>query len=630
MRKLLPDWVSKLHAHHPRSTPGFWLYGEIAAAFVPAIIVLYLLYLLSGVSQIRDYLRLWQPGDAETTSSSAFFYVLSAITFFMICRRLRQVRFRYADRQPVENVLLLAVFITFIAIVVFVITHMPGGFSLSRATGFYALAASTLILSTFLTFRAPPVEINAGGDWSNVIGVYLLALVPLIYVVGKLVIYTETEAAHYGVITMALLALWGCVFVLSLLFSLRSWGVIISIALASAVVSIGEFGVRDVRSLDAPVERSAPGVSSDDPIIVVASDGGGIRSAYWTVSVLGGMLAVRPDLADKIYAMGGASGGSVGVGLVAGMLADGVPPEEIKEKAQRVLSEDYLATAVGHMIFRDFFCSVIVRITSSGCERDRSSMLEIHMERVYREALKIDGESALESVPPTKPILFLNTTEVGTNRSVIFGYDVLNLIESRDFQLVEPRRLRLSTAMFLSARFPVIGIDGRLPAQISPTGRAMELIDGGYADNTGTLALGELIRQLPEAARSRVIALSLTNAPLRWQIDPSISPPDCSQKEAPKAGFGRILSSMIRTLDGVRAGASEEIRQDFKRGVEENSGAWFHQLSYRECEGDDTGVPLGWTLSPTAREQLDLQAEELAGEASVLVRFLSEAVPKRN
>lgn len=199
-------------------------------------------------------------------------------------------------------------------------------------------------------------------------------------------------------------------------------------------------------------------------------------------------------------------------------------------------------------------------------------MLEHHLERVYRETLGTGDLTALETVQPNNPLLLFNTTEVGQGRSAIFGRRPTYLVDTKGFDLIEPKYLRLSTTMFLSARFPVISPDGRLPANITGNGEALEAIDGGYADNTGTLALLRMVEQMPIEARSRVIALSLTNTPLRWQIEgrsvpvrshlawitfEQIGPPDADIHSMPHLSFQtRILE---KTAQGWKIVGSSDV-----------------------------------------------------------------------
>ncbi|HEU4649802.1 MAG TPA: hypothetical protein VFS49_00160, partial [Croceibacterium sp.] len=57
------------------------------------------------------------------------------------------------------------------------------------------------------------------------------------------------------------------------------------------------------------------------PLFLVNAEGGGIRAAYWTASVLGEIQANNPAFADHLYSISGVSGGSLGAAVYVALLA---------------------------------------------------------------------------------------------------------------------------------------------------------------------------------------------------------------------------------------------------------------------------------------------------------------------
>ena len=55
------------------------------------------------------------------------------------------------------------------------------------------------------------------------------------------------------------------------------------------------------------------------PLYIVASEGGGIRAAYWTAAVLGTIQDEQPAFADHVFAISGVSGGSLGAVVFASL-----------------------------------------------------------------------------------------------------------------------------------------------------------------------------------------------------------------------------------------------------------------------------------------------------------------------
>src|SRR5262249_52170308 len=92
------------------------------------------------------------------------------------------------------------------------------------------------------------------------------------------------------------------------------------------------------------------------------------------------------------------------------------------------------------------------------------------------------------------PALFINTTEVASGRGRVIAPFSINSAElSGLYQLSAPQdiALSLSTAMILSARFP----------WLTPAGswRKIQLVDGGYLDNSGALTALAVVGEMQSA-----------------------------------------------------------------------------------------------------------------------------------
>ena len=58
------------------------------------------------------------------------------------------------------------------------------------------------------------------------------------------------------------------------------------------------------------------------PLYIVATEGGGIRAAYWTAAVLGEIQDKNPNFAAHLFAISGVSGGSLGAAVFEALLAE--------------------------------------------------------------------------------------------------------------------------------------------------------------------------------------------------------------------------------------------------------------------------------------------------------------------
>src|SRR5215831_9510039 len=102
------------------------------------------------------------------------------------------------------------------------------------------------------------------------------------------------------------------------------------------------------------------------PVVFVAAEGGGIRAAYFTALILSTLQDYCPQFAQHTFALSGVSGGSLGVGVFAGLAADEArndgglncaltaPAQEpTRAAADTVLSADLLTPLVGAFLYRD-------------------------------------------------------------------------------------------------------------------------------------------------------------------------------------------------------------------------------------------------------------------------------------
>ncbi len=274
----------------------------------------------------------------------------------------------------------------------------------------------------------------------------------------------------------------------------------------------------DTWMLSTHASESPAELGECEPLFIVATEGGGIRAAYWTASVLGAFQwennvagpeqaqALRkPDFSTRLFAISGVSGGSVGAAVFDALLADHVP--NIWASAGAILGRDHLAPLMGGLLFPDAFQRIFP--VPLGCT-DRAAMLERSWEEAYRRKVGTDRLSepfrGLFSTAMLGkmhlPHLFLNCTMVETGQRVIFsdlaitganaGGEFLDAIDARAVLFsskggsVVPLDVALSTAAHASARFTYTN-----PAGLLSTGQ--RIVDGGYFENSGSVTAMEIL-----------------------------------------------------------------------------------------------------------------------------------------
>jgi hypothetical protein len=408
----------------------------------------------------------------------------------------------------------------------------------------------------------------------------------------------------------------------------------------------------------------------DVPMVFVASHGGGIRAAYWTTSVLTELFGAPASDAkdpscpgattfDRVFAMGGTSGGALGVTSYAqhatsaadwyrrawgetdlaavpvswGLLVDlprslvgfGGPDrarlfEEIWEHRHPTLKDDFFESqTVEHPL-----------LLLSGTQVESGCRLNISALRLTPRATRelagdcgaLVDRAAVEVVPevdgdPPAPVL----------PGAALTSDVL------DHLCAKRGSFNRSTAALMSARFAYVSPSGQL-AGCHEVPR-IAVVDGGYAENTGGQAILNLWARLePLVARHNAERKGARIVPIYVDVDNHY-------RLAARAGtVARTQELLVPPWTKTRPDRLDD------RGVEQQANAEFSidlpGLVGQRCsvakaptqryvyvappKSPGVPAPLAWTLSAMALEDLDAQraaAFEDDQPASKLKTFLA-------
>lgn len=376
---------------------------------------------------------------------------------------------------------------------------------------------------------------------------------------------------------------------------------------------------------------------TEPPVFVVATEGGGIRAAYWTAAVLTAIQDQAPQFADHLFAISGVSGGSVGATVFTALLADReratavdacratVDPtmaRTLRFAARQVLGYDFLAPTLGSMLHADF----VQRFLPVGFIPDRARALETGWERAYRTHVR--DRSGRESdflaggflrmyaqrSSDLLPSLFLNGTSVEEGKRMIASNCDLRsrvpagpggpasqpIPDAVDLFGMLGRDMRLSTAAHNSARFTYVSPAGSVHG--GPGGELLaHVVDGGYFENSGAQTADDVIDRLDRIRDGRAFAVHLILIEFQ-QVDsegcaslpPAAVPPERFLNEALSP-----VRALLDTRDARGTLAVAEARQlPAVRAV--------HRFVLTQT--DEGGVmPLGWLLAPRTRDAIDLQ-----------------------
>ena len=381
-------------------------------------------------------------------------------------------------------------------------------------------------------------------------------------------------------------------------------------------------------------------VSSKEPypVYLVAAAGGGIRAAYWTAGLLAFRQDSDPGFAHHAFALSGVSGGSLGSVVFAGLLheqqqaaakeakfagCDGTfIDQKLTSCATAILAGDFLAPTLGALLYPDLV-QRFLPVALPGM--DRAQALERAWEsrwtRVMHDTwLGSSYESVTHPDPASDmPLLFLNTTSVEDGkRALVSPLPVapLEFPDTIDVRSIVPRPMRFSTATHLSARFTYVSPAATV--RVASGNVWGHLVDGGYFENSGAATLLDVATALEKAAREldlagRIVPVVLLIANDPFGTKPSEDPTSTVRNPMSFAVEMRAPPvALLQTREGRGTQAQAVLKRSIEwRGVDVPPGRFeFYQPK-------DTGVPLplGWMLSPSARDALDRQiiVESLRG-----------------
>ncbi|GAA2475376.1 hypothetical protein [Winogradskya humida] len=254
------------------------------------------------------------------------------------------------------------------------------------------------------------------------------------------------------------------------------------------------------------------------PMVLVSAPGGGLRAAYWTASSLSdlfpGQAASCPGAAasNRVFAVGGASGGSLGeLAWIGGLAGDRDATWYDTELAR----PDFLTDPLAWLLTVD-----LARSYLGYHGQDRARRLENRWTH-HVPGLGGDFLGGSWGLGGTDPVPLLTGTQVETGcRLNVGGLRITDPVVHRqesscttvhegagqqDAPAVSdlldyvcgPERgspgsgISRATAALLSARFPWVSPSGQLyrcADQVAGTGTdatRIAVVDGGYADNTG-------------------------------------------------------------------------------------------------------------------------------------------------
>lgn len=429
------------------------------------------------------------------------------------------------------------------------------------------------------------------------------------------------------------------------------WRAGLSLALLAAICA-GLFGLgRWAASVtpqrpDAPPRPLAQAVQSlpdAAPLLLIASEGGGVRAAYWTAQLLAAWQDADAGWAGRVVAMSGVSGGSMGLAVWRACARGDRGDADMKTCVQRRFRDlDALSPLLAGLLFEDVWMRLLpsdwlCRPAAVGCGM-RSRALAF--EREWMRAFPRLAEPLGAARPQEAQLLLNSTVAESGNRALLatlnFPPGTLPGAEDLLASGRVPPAPSLVTAAHTSARFPFVNPLASLPKPATSGLASAHLVDGGYHDNSGTASLADLLTHLQAAHVGRRIQLVLIRngqVPTRClaqALSPTSGepPPACLRtssdarellppRDAQRLGFyADLLGPALAAVNNLGTGAHGRepvaalaARLAAGAPLPPDLGCAPTAAVCLLDQMQDGGlVPLGWTLSPAARAAMDAQA----------------------
>lgn len=341
-------------------------------------------------------------------------------------------------------------------------------------------------------------------------------------------------------------------------------------------------------------------------VTLIASEGGGIRSAFWTTGLLFKLDSLFPNIMNYNYAISSVSGGSVGA-MYYFAIKDDMTKYGLSNRWHQILGGDYLGdVTLGLTIGNTIQTFLPFPIHSL----DRSTILSNDWKKQYNQfyASEHSNLNTLnksiysfhnDSLKYKTPNIFFNSTHVESGRKTIISNLNLNNHFNQDLILMEKisSPISINTAAMLSARFPLV----------TPSGLAVNLnnvkigrfVDGGYYDNSGLVTLMDLANILSNHSTEEQEVIPI----LIFFRNGDLSEKNKTISTNSLSGINAFLNSWnSRTERTVK-----EIQEECN-----NKGYHFYEINLNHNKLlNDIEYPLGWTLSRKSQQSILSQINQL-------------------
>nr|WP_295923000.1 hypothetical protein [uncultured Dyadobacter sp.] len=393
------------------------------------------------------------------------------------------------------------------------------------------------------------------------------------------------------------------------------------------------------------------------PLIIVATEGGGIRGTVWTSQLLFRLNEHIPGFDKHTFAISGVSGGGVGAAFYLAYQRDKAarPGDTLfaKNTLDRVLKEDFISPVIGGYMFNESIQLIIP------CPLDfleRTKRLEDAWAQAYHDHFNVgDAKPRIDTFdqPFTSlyqnsdscqlPSLILNGTLAETGQKTIVSNLIIhgkqNFKDVVDILHLTQKDMPYKTAATMCSRFPFVTTGGlvRNADQQSAGIRSGHVTDGGNFDNTGMETSIQLLTALlPGIDSLRNDGVHVIPYVLFFKNSSSeeLSFPNVTHAQRRNRGFGVPLNSFFNPWNRG-SDTRDAIYNSLTPFTNPQIRYMSFKLDYRVGENKTLRLPLGWSISDSATNHIHNRADVLIdgkiskGELKVLKQLVTLKKPGR-
>lgn len=350
------------------------------------------------------------------------------------------------------------------------------------------------------------------------------------------------------------------------------------------------------------------------PIFLITAEGGALRTGAFTAMVLSKLTDLDSNFPKQIYAYSTVSGGSLGAGFFHSIqgLRNKLKDHTLSWASKQFFEKDFLSAVTGKLVFAEI---VQYMIPWHLPNLDRAIALEKSWEAGWANTILDNNSGNLFAQPITgsenDPVILFQTVEVETGLPCIWSNlnleGAVPLSTNRDLATRYKKTIPLSTAILLSARFPLLSPAAMFEHQIVNNKIRRHYVDGGYFDNSGQETMLQLIRSLPFEKHPRLIPRLLCF---------NFSEVDSSWNKG--IHFGNEVTEVITGIYQTRNARTTMSNYALNQYCLERFGEG-HLLQIA-LSINTKQLPMNWVLSHTAMQRVDNYCNSLLQE---IIPFIS-------